>query len=70
MSDSTDPDRFEQPGGRGPGLDEGQLAEAEAESDVLDADLEQYAEQPYRESEMANMADLDDEQLAEAEAEG
>jgi hypothetical protein len=70
MSDTTDPQSADQQGGRGPGLDEGQLAEAEAESDVLDADLEQYEERPYRESEMRNMADLDDEQLAEAEAEG
>jgi hypothetical protein len=49
-------------------LDEFQLAEAEAQSDCIDADLEDYAPRPWRPAVVDMVAVLDEFELAEAEA--
>jgi hypothetical protein len=54
---------------RSPDLSEEQLAEAEVEADVMDADLEEYAESPAVSTREVAPSTLSEDERAEAEAE-
>jgi hypothetical protein len=54
---------------RSPDLSDEQLAEAEIETDVMDADIEEYAEPPAVGAREVAPSTLGEDELAEAEAE-